>query len=108
MVSLLEEVSTITAKGQTTIPKSVRHALGVDRGGKIAFRIDDQGVSVIRAVVEHEDPTVDAFLAFVATDVERRPEALTAFSMSLAERIGDLTRGISVDLSMPIEDAVDL
>jgi hypothetical protein len=28
--------------------------------------------------------------------------------MSLAERIGDLTRGISVDLSMPIEDAVDL
>jgi antitoxin PrlF len=108
MAALLEEVSTITAKGQTTIPKSVRHALGVDRGGKIAFRVDDRGVSVIRAEVEHEDPTVDAFLAFVATDMERRPQALTAFSTSLAELIANLTQGVSVDLSVPIEGTVDL
>ena len=106
--ALLEEVSTITAKGQTTIPKSVRHALGVDRGGKIAFRVDDRGVSVVRAEMEHEDPTVDAFLAFISTDMERRPHALTAFSAPLAERIADLTRGIAVDLNMPIEGAVDL
>jgi antitoxin PrlF len=108
MATLLEEVSTITAKGQTTIPKSVRHALGVDRGGKIAFRVNDQGVTVIRAEVEHEDPTVDAFLAFVATDMERRPQALTVFSGSLADRIADLTQGISVDLNVPIEGTVDL
>ena len=46
MPALLEEISTITAKGQTTIPKSVRQALGVDYGGKIAFRVDEHGVSV--------------------------------------------------------------
>ncbi len=80
MAALLEEISTITAKGQTTIPKAVRQVLGVGRGGKIAFRVDGQVVTVIRAEAEHEDPTVDAFLAFVATDMQRRPEAITALS----------------------------
>lgn len=108
MSALLEEISTITAKGQTTIPKSVRHVLGVDRGGKIAFRVDEQRVTVIRAEAEHEDPTVDAFLAFVATDMQRRPDALTALSSSLADRIAELTRGVPVDLNMPIEGDVAL
>src|SRR5690606_35237733 len=62
MAMTLEEFSTITAKGQTTIPKSVRQALGVDYGGKIAFRVDEHGVSVRRADVEHEDPVIDSFL----------------------------------------------
>jgi antitoxin PrlF len=108
MAVLLEEISTITAKGQTTVPKFVRHALGLDRGGKIAFRVDEQGVSVIRAEAEHDDPTINAFLAFLANDMERRPHALTAFPASTAERIADLTGNISVDLSAPIEGAVDL
>jgi antitoxin PrlF len=76
MAAWLEEISTITAKGQTTVPKSIRHALGVVRGGKIAFRVDDQGVSVIRAEVEHEDPTLDTFLKFLAIDMGRRPAYL--------------------------------
>ena len=33
MAIALEEISTITAKGQTTIPKAVRQALGVGYGG---------------------------------------------------------------------------
>ena len=108
MPALLEETSTITAKGQTTIPKSVRHVLGVDKGGKIAFRVDDHVVTVLRAETEHEDPTVDAFLAFIDTDIHRRPEALTALSSSLADRIAELTRGVPVDLNMPIEGDVAL
>jgi|ERR1700678_3019994 antitoxin PrlF len=79
MAAWLEEMSSITAKGQTTLPKSVRHALGIDRGGKIAFRVDNQRVSVIRAEVEREDPTVDAFLEFLAIDMGRRPQALFSF-----------------------------
>ncbi len=108
MAALLEEVSTITAKGQTTVPKSVRQALGVDRGGKIAFRVEGGEVSVVRAEVEHEDPTVEAFLAFLETDIRQRPEAVTAFSSSLADRIAELTRGVSVDLCEPIEGDVAL
>ena len=41
MAALLKEESTITAKGQTTVPKAVRQALGVDYGGRIAFVVDD-------------------------------------------------------------------
>ena len=108
MAALLEEISTITAKGQTTVPKSVRQALGVDRGGKIAFRVEGGEVSVVRAEVEHEDPTVEAFLAFLETDIRQRPEAVTALSSSLAERIAELTRGVSVDLAISIEGDVAL
>ena len=52
MSAMLEEISTITAKGQTTVPKSVRTALGVNYSGKIAFRVDERGVSVHRAEVD--------------------------------------------------------
>lgn len=108
MPALLEEISTITAKGQTTIPKSVRQALGVDYGGKIAFRVDEHGVSVHRADAEHDDPAIDGFLAFLAEDIKRRPEALTALSPELAERLAALTEGVKVDLDAPIDGDVDL
>lgn len=108
MPALLEEISTITAKGQTTIPKSVRQALGVDYGGKIAFRVDDNGVSVHRADAEHDDPAIDGFLSFLATDIQLRPEALAALTPALAERLAVLTKGVAVDLDAPIDGDVDL
>jgi antitoxin PrlF len=109
MAVLLEEISTITAKGQTTIPKSVRQALGVDYGGRIAFRVDDKrGVTVYRAEDEHDDPAIDHFLAFLAKDVARRPEALKPLSPALIERIEMLTKGIPVDLDAAIDGNVEL
>lgn len=108
MSTMLEEISTITAKGQTTVPKSVRTALGVDYGGKIAFRVDERGVSVHRAEVDNEDPAIDRFLVFLADDVARRPEAVTALTPALAERLAALTEGVKVDLEAPIDGDVDL
>jgi antitoxin PrlF len=105
---MLEEISTITAKGQTTVPKSVRTALGVDYGGKIAFRVDERGVSVHRAETDNEDPAIDRFLAFLADDIARRPEAVTALSPALAERLAALTHGVKVDHNAPIDGDVDL
>lgn len=108
MSAILEEVSTITAKGQTTVPKSVRTALGVDYGGKIAFRVDERGVSVHRAEIDNEDPAIDRFLAFLADDIARRPKAVKALSPALAERLAALTGGVKVDLDAPIDGDVDL
>jgi antitoxin PrlF len=105
---MLEEISTITAKGQTTVPKSVRTALGVDYGGKIAFRVDERGVSVHRAEVDNEDPAIDRFLAFLADDIARRPEAVTALTPALAERLAALTESVKVDFNAPIDGDVDL
>jgi antitoxin PrlF len=108
MPPLLEEVSTITAKGQTTIPKSVRQALGVDYGGRIAFRVDEHGVTVHRADDNRNDPAIDRFLEFLAQDIQNRPEAVVALSPALFERIAKLTEGVKVDLDAPIEGELGL
>jgi antitoxin PrlF len=108
MSRLLEETSTITAKGQTTIPKAVRRALGVDYGGRIAFRVDEHGVSVRRAETDGDDPAIDSFLDFLARDIERRPEAITTLSPALAARIAALTEGMEIDPNAEIDGAVDL
>jgi antitoxin PrlF len=109
MAVLLEEISTITAKGRATIPKSVRQALGVDHGGRIVFRVDEQReVTVHRADDEHHDPVIDRFVAFLARDIERRPEVVKPLSPTLAERIKMLTKNISVNLDEAIDGDVDL
>ena len=102
MAISLEEISTITAKGQTTIPKAVRQALGVDYGGRIAFRVSDEGVTVCRADVD-EDPAIDSFLSFLADDLKRHPEAVKAISPELVARITALTADIAADL----DDVID-
>jgi antitoxin PrlF len=42
-------ISTITSKGQVTIPIEVRRHLGVDTNDKIAFLIDDAGNVHVKA-----------------------------------------------------------
>jgi antitoxin PrlF len=69
MVAIIEETSTITAKGQTTVPKAVRQALGVDYGGKIAYRIEGGRVVLRNAKAEHRDPAVAAFLGLIEKDI---------------------------------------
>lgn len=108
MAAILEETSTITAKGQTTIPKSVRRALGVDYGGKIAFRVDELGVSIHRADLQGDDPVLGAFLDFLARDIECRPDAIKSFSPALTARIAALTEGVNVDPDEEIHGEVDL
>jgi antitoxin PrlF len=108
MATVLEETSTITAKGQTTVPKSVRQALGVAYGGKIAFRVDERGVSVHRADAETDDPAIASFLDFLGRDIERRPEAITALSPALVARIAALTKGMEIDPGEEIDGEVAL
>ncbi|WP_439710740.1 type II toxin-antitoxin system PrlF family antitoxin [Brucella anthropi] len=66
----IHEVATLTSKGQITLPKSIRQALGVDTGGKVAFDLRGGEVVVTRADVEHEDPAIAAFLTLLARDIE--------------------------------------
>ena len=69
-MSIIHEVATMTAKGQITLPKAVRQALGVDVGAKVAFELHEDGqVVVSRADAEHEDPAIGAFLDLLAADI---------------------------------------
>jgi antitoxin PrlF len=66
----IHEVATLTSKGQITLPKPIRQALGVDVGGKVAFDLRGGEVVVTRADAEHEDPAIAAFLTLLARDIE--------------------------------------
>ena len=66
----IHEVATITAKGQITLPKSIRQALGVDYGGKVAFDLLGSQVVVTRAEDEHADPAIGSFLALLEKDIQ--------------------------------------
>jgi antitoxin PrlF len=47
-LAMKEIISTITSKGQVTIPAEVRNYLGIKTNDKIAFVIDSEGVVRIR------------------------------------------------------------
>ena len=56
------KASTVTIKGQVTIPREIRHRLGVKAGDRVRFREMENGV-----VIERQDNRVEApFGAFKA------------------------------------------
>jgi len=107
----IEEISTITAKGQTTVPKSVRRALGVDYGGRIAFRVEGNSVS-IHAMPDDaaQDPALAPFLSLLAADLVARPgPSIHKIPQTLASRMEILAANYEVvDLDAPIEGDVSL
>src|SRR5258708_1245108 len=69
MAEIVEETSKVTAKGQTAVAKSVRRVLGVDYGGRIAFRIEGGRVTVHNPETEHRDPALSAYLTLIEKDI---------------------------------------
>ena len=110
MAALLKEESTITAKGQTTVPKAIRQALGVDYGGRIAFVVDDaRRVYVEKATEEQSDPVVDRFLTFLAHDMTKHPgTSIVSIPATLRDRMAALVGDIDVDLDAEIDGVVTL
>ncbi len=105
---VVEEVCTITAKGQTTVPKAVRQALGVGYGGRIAFRVEGENVTVHALPDENtSDPALAPFLALLEADIASRPaSAVVPLTPALAARMKALTG--EMDSDVPIEGTVAL
>jgi len=71
--------TTLTSKGQATIPKHIREALGLKPGDKLTFDVNDAGELVLRPEVEPPNPfeaalgaaqikwegTTDEYMAFI-------------------------------------------
>ena len=108
MAIFVRKRSRITAKGQTTVPKAVRQALGVSYGGEIAYLIDEGGRVSLLAAQEESDPVIDSFLTFLARDMARNPSQITAFPAGLAERMAALTAGMDVDLDEEVDGTATL
>jgi len=67
----IHEIATLTAKGQITLPKPIRQALGVDVGGKVAFDLRRSGEIVVTQAANagHRDPAIGAFLGLLEADI---------------------------------------
>lgn len=60
----------ITAKSQTTIPRAVRHALGIKPGDSVAYEIKDGTVTLTRLPSEPADMFIGNFSTFTEWDSE--------------------------------------
>lgn len=69
-------MSKLSSKGQVTIPKEVRDALGLAAGDRVGYEIDDEGVRIVRV-----EPLDAAFHAAVSATLEEwtSPEDEEAF-----------------------------
>jgi antitoxin PrlF len=104
----MEEVCTITSKGQTTVPRAIRKVLGVGYGDRIVFRVQDGAVSVHAVYDTGSDPALAPFLTLLERDIAARPEQLTPVSPDLVARVIAATKGIEADIDAPIEGEVAL
>lgn len=109
-MSVLRKISTITEKGQTTVPKPVREALGIGAGDRVAFVIDENRRVVLeRADATEEDPVIAAFLDFLSRDMERNAaKAIVPLPETLRQRMQSLSDNTQIDLDAPIEGDVAL
>ena len=103
----IHEVATITSKGQITLPKPIRQALGVDFGGKVAFDLLGSQVVVTRVENElHEDPAIAGFLALLEKDIaagrhiSALPADLVQSMLSSIRRPVDLGEDIDGDVAL--------
>ncbi len=96
--------STLTDRYQTTVPSSVRKALGLSKQDKIAYHIGADG-KVYIARAEEEDPVLEKFLAFLAKDIEQNPQNLKPISAEWVDRLKSLLANIETgELNAPLPD----
>ena len=107
MATIIEETSTITAKGQTTVPKTVRQVLGVDYGGRIAYRVENGRVTVHNPEAEHRDPALGAFLRLIEKDVAAGRN-LRELPAGVVAALRKALRQVRVDLDEQVEGDVAL
>lgn len=97
--------STLTDRYQTTVPNSVRKALGLNKRDKICYTIQPNGkVWISRADQSERDPVLEEFLNFLARDIEKNPRNLQALSADLISHVQSLVLDVDVDLDAPLLD----
>lgn len=103
----IHEIATITSKGQITLPKSIRQALGVDYGSKIAFDLLGSQVIVTRADESiNEDPAIGEFLNLLEADIRNGrhlsnlPAELTQAMQKLINQPIDIDKDIEGDVAL--------
>lgn len=106
MSHVLQIESTLTDRYQTTVPETVRRALGLSKRDKLSYKIQSDG-SVLLTRVERcseRDPAIGEFLHFLAQDIATRPQAIHGLDGALQARLQSLIGTVEVDLDSPLPD----
>lgn len=82
-------VSKLTSKGQTTIPKEIRDALGLKPGDRIRFILEDDN----RVVLSVPKRTIED-LAGMFYDPDRKPVSLEQMKEDMMQAVADHVMGL--------------
>jgi antitoxin PrlF len=95
-MSGINSTAKLTSKSQLTVPIAVRKALSVGPDDKLVFTIHEGGnVEVTKAQDAESDPVVEAYLAFLETDMITHPEKLSVLQRD--EALDDMLRGVETE-----------
>jgi len=105
---MLMTESTLTERYQTTIPETVRRALGLQKRDKIGYDIRENGAVVLfrAASPADEDPALGSFLTFLAQDIAEHPEHLVPLTGDLLTAMQQAAAAVP-DLDMDAPLSVD-
>ena len=78
--------STLTSKGQITIPKEVRDRLGVREGDRIVFQLDEQGRVVL--LPDIQDPLA-GLLGILRHRARDRPATIEEMKEAIRNRTAE-------------------
>lgn len=93
---VLEKEAKVTAQGQITVPAQIREVLGVEPGGHVTFAVEADGTVIVRGGDE-PDPSIGAFLEFLAEDIRQHPQNVRPLAASLEASLRELTAETVID-----------
>lgn len=103
MATTFEAESTLTERYQTTVPETVRRALGLKKRDKIHYSIRPDGAVILtRAETAEEDPAVGQFLEFLERDIATNPQRLKVVDAEFVARLDALVGDVKIDLDQPL------
>lgn len=86
-------ITTVTSKGQVTIPKEIRERAGVSEGDRLDFRIDERGRIVVEPVAEERPiPAAGSLRAYAPAVPVSVDEMAGAVAEGAVEREGRTRR----------------
>lgn len=103
MATTFDVESTLTERYQTTVPETVRRALGLKKRDKIHYSIRPGGeVILTRAEATEDDPVVGQFMEFLARDIATNPQRLKVVDAQLVARLDALVGDVDIDLDQSL------
>ncbi len=103
IIDTLEDESTVTKRGQTTIPSAIRKVLKVTKDDdRIVYRVQRDGSVIISKKQGPEDPIVAEFLEFIANDTRNNFSSLRPVTPEWLSGVLKLVNGVEIDLDAPL------